>query len=398
MVGLAKLTESVYGQNQWVVGLQVVPTNPQGQSVQVSTGQMYQVDETDMSGWSSLPGDPTEIVQQGFLNNVITFTINPPPLPSESQWYLIEGQFEQLDTNTAILQFFNPVSPATPFNGPGNSGSASNQDRLGTVLLRLKPGLPAPTGDEVKPTIDSGFLALAYVHINFGQATLGNGDITDVRPTYPTIPQILAGGLKQFGITPGLGGNLDASTLNGHPASDFVLTSNQNLTGVARLVGGDTITGLDTFTAGISANHYEYQQLTADPGGFPNGSTWFNATDFHLRAQLGNRVRRILTEADMGAGGIIDASTLDGMTAAQIIGAGGLNFSSQTITVSQGGSNVLLFPFPVTQAIVFMQGVTLPAGGGNASAVVTGMSNNQVTVAISLTAGANATFTVLAFS
>ena len=290
MVGLAWLTQSVYGPNEWVVGLQVAPTNPQGQAVQVQTGQIYQVEETDMTAWSSLLGDATEIVQQGILSNTITFGINPPPLVNESQWYVIEAQFQQLDSNTTILQYFNPINPASPLNGPSGTGAPQNQDRLGAVLVKLKAGLPAPTGDEVKPVVDSGFLALAYIHINFGQATLGTGDITDVRPTYPTIPQILSGGLKTFGITTGLGGNLDASTLGGHPRSDFVLVSNQNLSGVARLIGGDTSTGLDLFSAGVEATQYQYVQLASDPAGLPNGSTWFNATDFHLRAQWGNKV------------------------------------------------------------------------------------------------------------
>lgn len=410
MVGLAWLTQSVYGPNEWVVGLQVAPTNPQGQAVQVQTGQIYQVEETDMTAWSSLLGDATEIVQQGILSNTITFGINPPPLVNESQWYVIEAQFQQLDSNTTILQYFNPINPASPLNGPSGTGAPQNQDRLGAVLVKLKAGLPAPTGDEVKPVVDSGFLALAYIHINFGQATLGTGDITDVRPTYPTIPQILSGGLKTFGITTGLGGNLDASTLGGHPPSDFVLVSNQNLSGVARLIGGDTITGLDLFSAGVEATQYQYVQLASDPAGLPNGSTWFNATDFHLRAQWGNKVVRILTEADMGAGGIVNASTLDGQTAGQIEAqilsefipqlSNALTFpntSAQNVVTGISGSEILTFPFTIKQAVVMVNGFTVPSGGGTISATMSTFSGSSVTVDTVVPAGGSVTYTALAF-
>lgn len=410
LVSIARLTESVYGQNEWVVGMQVVPTNPQGQAVQIQTGQLYQVDETDMTAWSSLLGDATEIVQQGMFLNTQTFTINPPPLVNESQWYVLEAQFQQLDTNTAVLQYFNPLNPASPLNGPSGTGAPQNQDRLGAVLVQLKAGFPAPTGDEIKPVPSSGFMALAYVHINFGQATLGTGDITDVRPTYPTIPSIISNGLKTFGITTGLGGNLDASTLGGHPPSDFVLISNQNLSGVARLIGGDTISGLDIFSAGLRANHYEYLQLTSDPAGFPNGSTWFNATDFHLKAQWGNRTVRLLTEADMGTGGIINAAQLNGLTAGQIEAqilsefipqlSNALTFpntSAQNVTAPSSGSDVLTFPFTIKQIVVMVNGFTLPSGGGTVSATLNTFSGTSATVDTVVPAGGSVTYTALAF-
>src|SRR5271154_1654568 len=75
LYGISYLTQSIYGLNQWIVGMKGVPSNPQGQSVLIQTGQIYQVDEVDSSAWGSLGADTTLVVQQGLLKNSITYNI-----------------------------------------------------------------------------------------------------------------------------------------------------------------------------------------------------------------------------------------------------------------------------------------------------------------------------------
>jgi hypothetical protein len=193
MVALAKLSAGILGQATFANGFTCTPTGPASLNVLLTPGEIYQMENLEQTVWSSLPADLVHsILKQGILLNAIQFGITPPGTTGFSQVFLIEVQYQDLDSGLVTLPYFNAGTPSSPFMGPGNSGTAQNTVRQGIVATQVKAGIAASTGTQVAPTADAGWTGLYLVTVANGQATITAGNIVPVlgAPFFPTLPSV----------------------------------------------------------------------------------------------------------------------------------------------------------------------------------------------------------------
>jgi hypothetical protein len=191
MVALAKLASAVLGTSTIVNGFTVTPTSPASLNVILTAGEVYQLENLEATAWSSLPANTTySILKQGIQLGQQTFGITPPGTVGYSQVFLVEVQYQDLDSGALVLPYYNAANPSSPFAGPGNAGSAQNTVRQGIVAAQVKAGVSAATGSQVAPTADAGWTGLFYVTVANGATTITAGNITQV-PSAPFIPATL---------------------------------------------------------------------------------------------------------------------------------------------------------------------------------------------------------------
>lgn len=173
MVGLAKLSEAVLGQQPVVDGLTVTPASPAGLSVVVTPGQIYSLAALDSLAYGEMPADPGhQIVKQGVQIDPVTLAIAPPGTAGYSQWFLVQCAFQESETGAAVLPYYNSANPSQAWSGPANSGQQQYTRRLGIVTLQIKPGTPEPTGSHQQPQPDPGWTGLAWVTVTAGATTI----------------------------------------------------------------------------------------------------------------------------------------------------------------------------------------------------------------------------------
>src|SRR5258708_30244460 len=130
MVALAKLSAAVLGQGPIVNGFTCTPTAPASLNVLLTAGEIYQIENLEAILWSWLPANTANsILKQGIQLGNVKFGITPPGVAGQSQVFLIEVQYQDLDTGSIVLPYFNSAVPSVPFMGPGNSGIAQNTAR-----------------------------------------------------------------------------------------------------------------------------------------------------------------------------------------------------------------------------------------------------------------------------
>lgn len=183
MVALAKLTESLCGTSAFVTGLACTPTTPTASlSVNLAGGNIYQQVALEATVWSGLSADTSDlIVKQGIQLASQQLAFTPPATSGFSQVFLIEAQYQDSDTNSKVLPYFNPAiltSPGSPnWSGPGNSGAAQNTARKGILAVQVKAGTAAATGTQVAPVADTGWVPLYAVTLANGQTQITSGSI-----------------------------------------------------------------------------------------------------------------------------------------------------------------------------------------------------------------------------
>lgn len=179
MIGLGKLAQAALGSGTVVRGLPVAPNSPAALNVVVGLGEIYTVAAVDATAWGALPADTTDmIVKQGLNMASQTISTPAPVTGGYSVCYLIEAQYQDQDTNAAVLPFFNSSNPQIPLNGQGGNGAPQATERQGVCVIQAKAGTPAPTGTQTTPAVDSGWTALAVVTVANGQSTVTAGNIT----------------------------------------------------------------------------------------------------------------------------------------------------------------------------------------------------------------------------
>lgn len=179
MLALGKLAAAIFGTGGLVNGLAVAPTSPASLDVSIGAGEIYQLANVDDTAYSSLPADTTDtVVKQGILLQPTTLACPAPSAAGFSIDYLIEAKFEESDTGSVVLPYYNASNPQQAFSGPNNTGAAQAVTRSGTVSLQAKPGIAATTGTQTAPAVDAGYIALAVVTVANGQTTITSGDIT----------------------------------------------------------------------------------------------------------------------------------------------------------------------------------------------------------------------------
>lgn len=173
MVGLAGLAETVLGSGPVIHGLNVVPTTPTSLAVQVNPGQIYTSTALDALAYGSLEADLTHsIVKQGILLDAQRIPIQPPTTPGYSQILLIQANFQEVEGGAVVLPYYNSQNPSQAWAGPQNSGVQQYTRREGRVVIQVKAGTPAPTGQQLWPSADPGWVGLAGVIVSSGQAVI----------------------------------------------------------------------------------------------------------------------------------------------------------------------------------------------------------------------------------
>jgi hypothetical protein len=197
MVGIAKMAETVLGTGTIVDGFGLAPTSPNPtMSLVMSPGCVYELENLEQTTWSSLGTDNHNIVKQGVLLDAVTMTFTAPTTVGYAQNYLVQVQYQDLDTGAVVRPYFDSANPALPFEGPGNAGTADNTVRKGYVSYNVKAGSPAPAGTQAIPTPDAGYAGLWVVTVANGATTVSSGNIVmyDFAPFLPVkLPFVPAG-------------------------------------------------------------------------------------------------------------------------------------------------------------------------------------------------------------
>lgn len=182
MIAIGKLAGALFGTASNIVnGLSVVPTTPASLSVNVNAGEIYSLQNVDNTAYSSLPADTTDtVVKQGIQLQPVALSCPAPTTAGFSINYLIEATYQDNDTGSVVLPYYNASNPSQAYSGPNNSGTAQATNRQGKVLLQAKAGIAAATGSQTTPAVDTGYVALAVVTVANGQATITAGNISAV--------------------------------------------------------------------------------------------------------------------------------------------------------------------------------------------------------------------------
>ena len=226
MVAIGYLAQATLGGGTLVDGLACSPTAPASLAVSVGPGCITSLGVLDASPFGSLPADTTDpLVKMGINSGPTTFTLTAPTTSGQSINYLLQASIAETDTNPVVLPYYNAANPAQPFSGPQNNGAAQNTQRSQRVQLQLKPSAPANAGSQITPVIDSGWIGLYVITVNYGQTQIIAADIA----VYPGAPFIA---FKLNSLTPGFS-RLATFTANG----SFTVPNGSNLLKV-RLCGG----------------------------------------------------------------------------------------------------------------------------------------------------------------
>jgi hypothetical protein len=164
-------------------GFVATPTSPVSLSVNLSAGTIYTLAPMDASAYSDLGTDETMVLQQGWAP-AQTITLSTSALSlGQSQWALIEVAYAQQDVirtgdpSNGVLPYENPADPTQPFVGQNNTGATQPTVRQGAAVVRVAYGPPAPTGSEVPPGVDAGYVPLYLIDLNYAQTTIVSSEI-----------------------------------------------------------------------------------------------------------------------------------------------------------------------------------------------------------------------------
>lgn len=178
MIGLAKLAIAVLGPGPILHGLACTPGT--GLSVQVAAGQIYQATQVDATAYSSLGTDSHIILKQGLLLDPMALSTPAPTGAGTSINYLIQVAYQDVDTGSVVLPFYNASNPAIPYSGPAGAGTPSTTVRAGKCVVQAKAGTATTTGTQVTPPADSGFVAAYVVQVDYGASAINAARIATV--------------------------------------------------------------------------------------------------------------------------------------------------------------------------------------------------------------------------
>ena len=178
MIGIAALTAATLGSGVVVDGLACTPSSPASLTVNIAPGSITQFSTVDATAYGSLAADITDqIVKTGINLQATNFTLSAPASSGQAINYLIEAAFSETDTNPVVLPYVNAANPSQPYSGPGNSGTAQNTQRIQRVQLQVNPGAAGAAGTQSTPAVDSGWVGLHVVTVNFGQSAITAANI-----------------------------------------------------------------------------------------------------------------------------------------------------------------------------------------------------------------------------
>ena len=207
--GLGYLAQAILGTTTSVDGLACAPTAPASLQVTIGVGSIYPVEEMDATAYGVLGTDTNTLVKQGRLLSPATLIISPPSTSGYSQVFLIEAEYGDLDGGSTVLPYYDSVSPSIPFSGPGNSGTAQYTIRQGLCVIALKAGAAAPTGTQVTPTPDVGYVGLYTITVANGQTSITSANIATyanapfITPKLPAVPAAIQAQAANYAVDSG---------------------------------------------------------------------------------------------------------------------------------------------------------------------------------------------------
>lgn len=178
--GLGLFALDVLGAATALAGLSCQPTSPASLSFTVGPGRIYTkvaLDTAPIGQLTSLDGLPADtstdhyILKQGLNRATQTFTVTPPPAAGQSQVFLIQAQFQEVDDVSTLLQFYNSTNPSSPLS------QSLSPARRNKCLLSLKAGIAATTGSQVAPAPDAGWVAVWDITIANGATSVTSANI-----------------------------------------------------------------------------------------------------------------------------------------------------------------------------------------------------------------------------
>ncbi|HBK05781.1 MAG TPA: hypothetical protein DDZ81_07925 [Acetobacteraceae bacterium] len=185
MTALGALIQATLGTSTVVDGLNCQPTSPPSMSVVVGAGSITQISPVDALAYGSIGANSlAQTVKMGISLGSCSFPIVAPVSAGQSISYIIEGAFQETDSDPLVLPYYNASNPAQSFSGPANSGAAQNTSRIQRVQLQVKAGQPANTGAQVTPAADNGWIGLYQISVAYGQTQITAANI-QVIPTAP---------------------------------------------------------------------------------------------------------------------------------------------------------------------------------------------------------------------
>lgn len=184
MIGIAKLAEALLGQTTQLYGLGCTPLISGGMAITVAPGQIYQFASIDTTNYGVLPADTHQVLKQGLMQDPINFQTAAPTNPGMSVNYLVEAIIQELDTQEATRDFLAVDSNNVPTGIVEQHTVAGVRQCLCKVTV--KAGVQAPTGTQVTPAPDAGYVGAWVVTANYGATDLTQGDIS----LYPGAPFI----------------------------------------------------------------------------------------------------------------------------------------------------------------------------------------------------------------
>ncbi len=187
MVALGYLMQATLGSLVVADGLYCAPTAPASLTVLVGPGSITSLGVVDAQPFGSLGTDTSDpLVKMGINTASTNFTLTAPSTSGQAINYLIQATFSETDGDPIVLPYYNAANPAQPFSGVGNNGTAQNTQRYQRVQLQLKPSSPANAGSQSTPPVDSGWVGLYVITVNYGQTQVTATDIV-VMPGAPFI-------------------------------------------------------------------------------------------------------------------------------------------------------------------------------------------------------------------
>ena len=172
MVAMGYLAQATLGSTSIADGLACTPTAPASLSVVIGPGSITQFGVVDSEAFGSLPALSDPLLRIGVSLNPVTFTLTPPSVPGQSINYLVEASLLEVDATPVVLPYYNAANPAQPYSGPNNTGVAQATQRLQSVQLQVKAGVPATTGQQGIPAVDFGWVPLYIIGVPAGATAI----------------------------------------------------------------------------------------------------------------------------------------------------------------------------------------------------------------------------------
>ncbi|MGJ7529865.1 hypothetical protein [Variovorax sp. GB1P17] len=371
MIAVAKVCAAILGVSAAVSGFATTQSVVPALSVLVAAGEIYSLQNIDGTAYSSLAADTTHsIVKQGISLDPVTLAITPPGTAGFSINYLIQVGYQDSDTGTAVLPYYNASNPSIAYSGPANSGTAQPTKRAGIVSIQAKAGTAATTGTQTTPAPDAGYTGLFVVTVANGASTVVNGNISALA-TAPFINSTLHGLTPAFGVPVSVG----TPTALGHAAQMSqvagVVGTSRNLTmSVSAASATATLTAdeiiVETALGGLRYCLPSFSKTinlaTTGAGGMDTGAApasgfvaiyaIFNPTT-GVSALLGKNASTLQTEVYSGA------NMPAGYGASALIGVWPTNASSQLLPGVLQGRKVTFNPVTLLSTTTVVGSLTL---------------------------------------